>query len=147
MGLKYPWCKKQTRWRLLHRSYIIVGKAQNQGLSKQEHKLPLRFDVDRPRDDEDLRHKYAVDTENRFQVLCEAITEETIPNELWTSMEDSYKDSAKEIVGFVKKKRRKCWIKEETITTCRRTSPGKSSVEHQSTTRTRQTSTATTPSG
>ena len=38
-----------------------------------------------------------IDTENRFQVdlLCEAITEETIPNELWTSMEDSYKDSAK----------------------------------------------------
>ena len=30
-------------------------------------------------------------------------------------MENSYKDSAKEIVGFVKKKRRKCWIKEDTL--------------------------------
>ena len=30
-------------------------------------------------------------------------------------MENSYKDSAKEIVGFVKKKRRKWWIKEDTL--------------------------------
>ena len=30
-------------------------------------------------------------------------------------MADSYKESAKEIVGFVKKKRRKCWIKEDTL--------------------------------
>ena len=30
-------------------------------------------------------------------------------------MENSYKDSAKEIVGFVKKKRRKCWIKDDTL--------------------------------
>ena len=30
-------------------------------------------------------------------------------------MEDLYKDSAKEIVGFAKKKRRKSWIKEETL--------------------------------
>ena len=81
----------------------------------KSNKLPLRFDVDRLRDDVDLRHKYAIDTENRFQILCEAITEETTPNELWTSMENSYKDSAKEIVGFVKKKRRKCWIKEDTL--------------------------------
>ena len=94
---------------------LTSAKLRMKAFRNKGNKLPLRFDVDRFRDDEDLRHKYAVDTENRFQILCEAITEETAPNELWTSMEDSYKDSAKEIVGFVKKKRRKCWIKEDTL--------------------------------
>ena len=94
---------------------LTSAKLKIKAFRNKSNKLPLRFDVDRLRDDVDLRHKYAIDTENRFQVLCEAITEETNPNELWTSMENSYKDSAKEIVGFVKKKRRKCWIKEDTL--------------------------------
>ena len=94
---------------------LTSAKLRIKALRNKSNKLPLRFDVDRPRDDEDLRHKYAVDSENRFQVLCEAITEETTPNELWTRMEETYKDSAKEIVGFVKKKGRKCWIKEDAL--------------------------------
>ena len=94
---------------------LTSAKLRIKAFRNKSNKLPLRFDVDRLRDDDDLRHKHAVDTENRFQVLCEAITEETTPNELWTSLEDLYKDSAKEIVGFVKKKRRKCWIKEDTL--------------------------------
>ena len=94
---------------------LTSAKLRIKAFRNKSNKLPLSFDVDRLRDDVDLRQKYAIDTENRFQVLCEAITEETTPNELWTSMENSYKDSAKEIVGFVKKKRRKCWIKEDTL--------------------------------
>ena len=74
---------------------LTSAKLRIKAFRNKSNKLPLRFDVDRLRDDEDLRHKYAVDTENRFQVLCEAITEETTPYELWTSMEDTYKDSAK----------------------------------------------------
>ena len=69
----------------------------------KSNKLQLRFGVDRLRDDEALRQKYAVDTENRFQILCDAKTEETTLNELCTRMEDSNKDSAQEIVGFVQK--------------------------------------------
>ena len=96
---------------------LTSAKFRIKAFRNKINKLPLRFDVDRLRDEKDIREKYAVDTENRFQVglPCDAITEETTPNEPWTSMEDSYKDSAKEIVGFVKKRLRKCWIKEETL--------------------------------
>ena len=93
---------------------LTSAKLRIKAFRNKSNKLPLRFDVDRLHYDEDLRQKYAVDTVNRLQV-CDAIMEEKTPNELWTTVEDSYKDSAKEIVGFVKKKRRKCWIKEETL--------------------------------
>ena len=108
---RYTWISPDNNTRN-QIDYIAVNKLWASSILDAKSRP---FDVDRLRDDEDLIHKFAVDTENRFQVLCEAITEETTPNELWTSMEVSYKDSAKEIVGFVKKKRRKCWIKENTL--------------------------------
>ena len=70
---------------------LTSAKLRIKAVRNKSNKLPLRFDVDQLRDDEDLRQTCAVDTENRFQELCD----ETTPNELWTSMEDSYKDSAK----------------------------------------------------
>ena len=54
-------------------------------------------------------------TRENKKVICEATTEETTPNEPWPSMEVTFKDSANEIVGFVKKKRSKCWIKEDIL--------------------------------
>ena len=74
---------------------LTSAKLRIKAFRNKNNRLPLRPDVDRLRDDEDIRQKYAVDTENRFQIVCDAITEETTPNELWASMEDSYKDSAK----------------------------------------------------
>ena len=88
--------KYYSWYSLLHRYILTSAKLRIKAFRNKSNKLPLRFDVDRLRDDDDLRHKYAVDTENRFQVLWEAITVETTPpNELWTSMEDAYKDRAK----------------------------------------------------
>ena len=74
---------------------LTSTKLRIKAFRNKRNKLPLRFVVDRLRHGEDL--KYAVDTDNRFQVLCDAITEETTPNELWASMEDLYKDNAKYI--------------------------------------------------
>ena len=94
---------------------LTSAKLRIKAFRNESNKLPLRFDVDRLRDDEDLRRKYAVDNDNRFQLVWGEIREETTRNRVWISMEDSHNDSAKVITGLAKKRRRTCWIKEETL--------------------------------
>ena len=93
---------------------LVIAKVRLKA-HKQRVKQPVKkFAVEKLEVDE-IRRAYIAETENRFKVLLDTITEEQTPNELLGSMEHIWKESAEKVVGFKRRKKEKPWISEEAL--------------------------------
>ena len=82
--------------------------------SRKKEDTPLRLDLCRFADG-DVKNSYAVETQYRFESLIEHWDENDTINRNWSKMEEIWIESATEILGEVKKQKKKPWISEEVM--------------------------------
>jgi len=91
-----------------HQLLVATMKIRLHGKKHQSEVIPLNL--------EELINamKYEIEVSNRFDAL-EAIQEEKTPEDMWKNTKTVLLDVANDIIGKVKKNRKKNWITEETI--------------------------------
>ena len=87
---------------------LLIAKMRFRLKQIKKHTPPLRYDLER------VPQAFGEDLNNRFQILSN-LTEERSPDEIWTTIKDCVKETAKVHIPKLKRKKGKPWISTTTL--------------------------------
>ena len=93
---------------------LVQAKIRIKTFRCQSKKMNVKHDIERLEDDE-IRKKYNVSTENKFELLLQTAGDDQQPDELLNLIKDVFISSAEEILGKKRRNKTKPWISKETI--------------------------------
>ena len=85
---------------------LVQAKIRLKTFKCQSKKIAVKHDIERLEEDE-IKTKYNISTENKFELLLQAAGENQKPEELLDSIKDVFLTSADEILGKKRKKQDK----------------------------------------
>ena len=92
--------------------FLVIAKIRVKVMKSEKSKPPVRFNLEKLKDP-DIKAKYEIETQNRFEILLEDwSTTEIHPNEIWEDMKKAYLESAENVLGRKERKKSKPYISE-----------------------------------